>query len=183
MARTWLWTLENGSCLDVVVPADRTIRDFRRRIAETLQTLEAIEQRSQLEILADIQQASADIVRWRWIEDNSEDGTIPLESGQQFIAQVLSQLLAAACSAVYPRQFFASRKPARATEYLRQARLGQSDRGSYVVTVHSPVPPLITMAGFQEESEPFERRVALTLANALQVLRHFAAEAVVTASP
>jgi hypothetical protein len=179
----WLWKLENGDKVDVVVPADRTVRDFRRRIIETLQTLETIEQRSQLEILADIQHASADVFRWRWIEGNVEDGTVPLELGQQFIVQVRSQLLAAACSAVHPGQFFASRKPALATEYIRQARLGQSERGSYVITVHSPVPPVITMEGFQEESEPFERRVTLTLANALRVLRHFAAKAVGTGIP
>ena len=59
----------------------------------------------------------ADIIRWRIIQDDSSDGTIPLEDGQLFITQVRSQLFAAA------------------TEYMRNARLGQSERGSYVVTV------------------------------------------------
>ena len=81
--RAHLWiNHEEADNIDVIVPADRTVRDYRVRMIEALQTLEAIEQRSQLEILADIQQASADIIRWRIIQDDSGDGTIPLEDGQ-----------------------------------------------------------------------------------------------------
>ena len=178
LAQTWIWEFGNGEQVDAIIPQDRLLRDFRRRVAETLQTLAVIEHRSQLEIFSDIQQVSTDVIRWRWIQDSADDGTVPLEQGQQFISQIRSQLLAAACSAVHPQQFFASRKPPQATEYLRQARLGQSERGSYVVTVHSPVPPMINMEGFQDESDPFERRVTLTLQNALQALRVVASDAV-----
>ena len=160
-AHLWLHQIEADN-IDVIVPADRTVRDYRARMIEALQTLEAIEQRSQLEIIADIQQASADIIRWRIIQDDSSDGTIPLEDGQLFITQVRSQLLAAACAAAQPMQFFANRKPAAATEYMRQTRLGQSERGSYVVTVLSPVPPALPLHGADEQPDPFERRVSLT---------------------
>jgi hypothetical protein len=185
LAQSWVWPLDGGR-IDVIVPVDHTVRDFRRRVAETLQTLEALENRSQLDILADIQQISSDVIRWRWIEEGAEDGTISLEQGQHFIWQVRIQLLAAACSAVQPRQFFASRKAAQATEYLRQARLGQSERGSYVVTVHSPEPPVISFDGplagnaddIEPADDPFERRVTRTLAGALRSLHHVASGAV-----
>jgi hypothetical protein len=92
-----------------------------------------------------------------------------LDQGQQLIVQVRGQLLAAACSTVEPRQFFASRKPLRAMDYLHRARLGQSERGSYVVAVHCPISPVLPFEG-QVDTEPFERRVTLTLAHALQSL-------------
>jgi hypothetical protein len=150
---------------------------------EALEALQSIEQRSQLDILNDIQCISSDVIRWRWIQANAEDGTVPLEQGQEFFSLVRNQILAAACSAVEPRQFFASRKPARAVAFLRQARLGQSERGSYVVTVHNPVPPAMPVSGLEDEADPFERRVTLTLSQGLQSLRRAAAEAISGAQP
>jgi hypothetical protein len=181
LAQIWLWPLSDSlhpESADVILPGYREMRDFRRRVSETLQTLEQVEGRSQLDILSDIQSVSSDIIRWRWIEANSEDGTIPLEQGHQFFSQVRNQLLAAACSAIHPSQFFASRKPVAALDFLREARLGQSERGSYVVTVHNPVPPALATAELDDDSEPFERRVTLTLSRAMQSLRRVTAETV-----
>ena len=187
LARTWSWMLDGmggePESVELVVPLDREVRDFRRRVMETLDALQSIEQRSQLDILRDIQSVSSDVIRWRWIQASAEDGTIPLEQGQEFFAYVRNQILAAACSTVEPRQFFASRKPARAVQFLQQARLGQSERGSYVVTVHNPVPPAMPVTGFEDERDPFERRVTLTLSNALQSLRRAAGEAISSARP
>jgi hypothetical protein len=168
LAKAWLKTIDGGE-IDVIVPLDRSLRDFRRRIVETLGSLEQIEKRSVLQILADIQQVAADVIRWRWIQNNAEDGTMPLDQGQQLIAQVRGQLLAAACSTVERRQFFASRKPPKAMDYLHRARLGQSERGSYVVAVQCPISPVLPFDGLPD-ADPFERRVTLTLANALQSL-------------
>jgi hypothetical protein len=183
LAQTWFWPgiSDEGSpaeTVDVIVPADREMRDFRRRVSETLRTLEEIERRSQLDILSDIQNVLSDVVRWRWIEASAGDGTIPLELGHALFGHVRNQVLAAACSAAEPRQFFASRKPAPAIEYLRQARLGQSERGSYVVTVHSPVPPAVPAPDIEDDTEPFERRVTLMLSKGLHALRRAASEAV-----
>ncbi len=168
LAKTWLRAIDGGD-VDVIVPLDRSLRDFRRRLTETLAALERIEQRSQLQILTDIGQVAADVIRWRWIQDDVGDGTIPLELGQQLISQIRSQLLAAACSAVESRQFFPSRKPQKAAEYLQKARLGQSERGSYVVSVHCPVPPALLFED-PADSDPFERKVTKTLAYALHSL-------------
>jgi hypothetical protein len=83
LAQTWLWQVHDDpmpcETVDVIVPAYREMRDFRRRVSETLKTLEEIEKRSQLDILTDIQSISSDVIRWRWIEPAAEDGTIPLE--------------------------------------------------------------------------------------------------------
>jgi hypothetical protein len=175
LAKTWLRTIDGGE-IDVIVPLDRSLRDFYRRLEETLTALERIEQRPQTQILADIGQVASDVIRWRWVQDSEGDGTIPLDLGQQLIFQIRGQLLAAACSTVEPRQFFPSRKSPKAMEYLNKARLGQSERGSYVVAVHCPVPPALP---FDEpvDTIPFERRVTLTLGNALQSLIAAASQA------
>ncbi len=65
-----------------------------------------------------------------------------------------------------------SRLPKAVSDYLRKVRLGQTERGSYVVTVASPVPPYVDLesAGlmFARPADiPFERKVSVTLAKSL----------------
>jgi hypothetical protein len=59
------------------------------------------------------------------------------------------------------------KKPVAATEYLHRTRLGQSERGSYVLTVISPVPPRTADELFPGMHDPFERQVTRTLSTAL----------------
>ncbi|WP_109836704.1 hypothetical protein [Leucothrix pacifica] len=60
-----------------------------------------------------------------------------------------------------PRAFFGSRKPARAQEFIKNVRLGQTERGSYIVKVISPLPleledKNLTLPSIPEKT-PFER--------------------------
>src|SRR6185295_3097822 len=57
---------------------------------------------------------------------------------------------------------------------LRKVRLGQTERGSYVFTLISPVSPALRDATAIATEEPFERRVVETLAGALRATRQAA---------
>ena len=49
------WTLpKRGGVFEVMVPLDPLLRDYGYRIAEILQTLEAVEERDRLQVLADL---------------------------------------------------------------------------------------------------------------------------------
>jgi hypothetical protein len=79
-------------------------------------------------------------------------------------------VLAAACATLRRGAVFAKRKPDLAMAYLRRIRLGQTERGSYVFTLISPVAPSLIISDepfIITNVEPYERRVVETLANAL----------------
>lgn len=60
-----------------------------------------------------------------------------------------------------------------AGDYLRNVRIGQTERGSYVLTVISRVPPMLRSGGdnlFGEIEEPYERQVTADLAVALAAI-------------
>jgi len=65
--------------------------------------------------------------------------------------------------------------------YLDSLELGQTEVGSFVVTIISPVPPAL-QAPEAEEHEPFERRVTRFLAGGAIAAREAAEEAVTTGS-
>jgi len=64
-------------------------------------------------------------------------------------------------------------------EYLGRVRMGQTERGSYVLTILSPVAPALASQSElrldDEPPEPFERQV--TLAEGLAALEHAARQA------
>jgi hypothetical protein len=172
------WLLQAEEEYELLLPLDRAFRDFSLRLSEALKVLSAAEERSELEVLRDLTIAAVDVVRIRTQSHGSEDA-IPIQHGVALVEQSRNMMLAAACSAVEPRPQYPTRKPTRAVEYLHNLRLGQTERGSYVVTLISPVPPQLTADEegrlFADIEEPFERRVVRTLASGLQSTKRAAA--------
>ena len=179
-ALTWAeFTLHD---FEIALPLSSDLRDFPLRIAEALQTLELAENRDQLQILADLSTTAADVVRVQVLGQEAVDGTLPLDRALEVVTSTHDMMLAAACAAVDPKLFYASRKPTRATEYMRQVRMGQTERGSFVVTVLSRLPPEIPadQAQLLGIEEPFQRRVTDKLSEAMTAATNAAAHAIAT---
>lgn len=179
---------------ELLLPLRHDLDDYAERMAEVLQTLETDEGRSQLDVLHEITDSTADIVRIRLQGPVFEDGSVPIDQAAQVVDQAREMMLAAACSTVQPRLVFRTRKPLQATEYLHHVRLGQTERGSYILNLRSAVPPRFREAANSSEiiglpkllssvierDEPFERRVTLMLARSLGVIRSALASVAVT---
>jgi len=178
----WLHADREGDEFEVTVPLNHQFRDFAARMGDVLQVLAAFEGRSQLRILRDLLVTGADVIRLRLAHTESADASVPLDEGASFIQRAKDMMLAAACAAVNPRVYYPSRKPAQATDYIRRARLGQTEPGSFIVTIFSPVPPSLAGPDGQlfELEEPFERLVTQTLAVALNSVRLAAEDAAAT---
>ena len=154
---------------DVTLPLRRDLGDFDLRMGEVLRTLGAAEGRPEMEVLHDLLTTSSDLIRIRAPSREAELGSLPLEQAVAFVERARDLMLAAACAAVTKRATFPTRKPARAIDYLGRVRMGQTERGSYVLTILSPVAPaLVSQRELPFDSdapEPFERQVTRTLAD------------------
>ena len=174
LERGALWTKEiAGNTFEVLIPLDVTIRDFTNRMSDVLKSLEEAEQRSQFEIYEDLIITGADIIRPRLPGINA-DGALSMEQGVIVHEQARNLMLAAACSSIERRPLFAKRKPEQAMNYLHHAQFGIPKRGSYIMTIISPVSPKIEagkdLFGEIEPPEPFERKTVKTLAHALNAV-------------
>jgi hypothetical protein len=157
--------------VEILLPLNKAYRDYATRIAEALQTLEAVEQRSQRDILADIQNVACDVTHISAESEALSGGTISLHGGAQFVASVQRLMLAAACSAVQPRPVYGNHVPAAAAAYVQQARIGIG-HGSFAVAVYTPVASDVQpQVRPGSRKTPFARRVTLLLIQALHTLR------------
>jgi hypothetical protein len=163
-----VWAKRTGNDeYEASIPARRTLADYATRIGELLRTLEAAEGRSQLAIYADLQLSSSDVVRLRVIDDDLSDGTVPINDGVALVDRARDMVLAAACAAVRPRPRYHSRHPDQANQFLDGVRLGQTEHGSFVLTVISRVAPSLGEDTGVLLDEPFERRAVISLANGI----------------
>ncbi len=136
------WT-SHAQSAELLVPLEPSLKDFTLRMGDVVETLAAIEQRSALELLRDLSTTSADAVRIRVNPVSVPGGTIPLELGVSLVRRTWDLLAASASAAVRPRAAFQSRRSTQASDYLRRVLLGQTESGSFALTVLSPVPPEI----------------------------------------
>jgi hypothetical protein len=165
-----IWTLTVAKEeYEVLLPLDPTIRDFALRMGDILQVLAAAEHRSQEEIYADLLTTTADVVRIRLEDADLQDGTLPIDGHARVAQKARDLMLAAACAATEARPVWHTRKPAQAVEEVRKVRIGQTERGSYVVTVITRVSPALHVreGHLFEVETPFERRMTETLASSL----------------
>ena len=176
-----IWERDGG--FEIALPLTRDLKDFVLRMADALHTLEAVEDRSQLEILKDLQTSSADTVRLRVIHAEESDGTIAIDEGARLVQRARDLMMAGACAAIERRAVFPTRRPNQAEDYLKRVRMGQTERGSYVVTVISRVPPVLRMpesGHLFELEEPYERQVTATLCKAVAAAKQAAGNAAAT---
>lgn len=183
-ASVWIRETNSEKQFQILLPLDRELEDFPLRMSKVLQTLEIAEQRSQLEILSDLATSLADITRIRVDHPSAVDGSIPLYDGVHLFKYAGNMIMWAACSAVEPRAYFQGRRFGEVDEYLRKVRIGQTERGSYVLNIISPI---VTISDIAEEREvspslqdPFERKVIKSLAQALAAIQTASEEALST---
>jgi len=155
-----------------------TFRDYARRIGEIVDTLVVASGKPAPWVLEEMRASTFDIIRFQSTGPSVGQGRVPVELGARLFSYTRDLLLAAACSAHDPRPVYRTRKPSEAMDFIHRVKLAAPEEGSFIVTVHAPVPPGLHSDLFEElEDVPFERRSTLMLASAAMAARQAAEEA------
>ncbi|HRK94919.1 MAG TPA: hypothetical protein PK694_01240 [Rhodospirillales bacterium] len=183
-ATLWSKTGPEGEEFDLTLPSRREFGDYALRMAEVLRALAVAEERSELEVFRDITTtAAADVVRVGVQTTPLDNGTLRIDQAVQLVERGRDLMLSAACAALEKRAVYARRKPQRAMEYLREVRMGQTEQGSFILTLLVPVPLELKAAQDElfgcEPAEPYGRRVTRTLFSALAAVDEAAQAAAV----
>ncbi|MDX3325302.1 hypothetical protein PV405_11570 [Streptomyces sp. ME02-6979-3A] len=180
--RGQLWELpvtgDSGEPYEVLVPLDRTPRDYADRVADLVETLSVVEARSPADVLREMSLPSAD---WQFLRltPPGPAGTVPLTEVVPALAGLkdLMTSAAAAEASPEPQPVQPAQKPQLVKDHVATVRLDQTRVGSYVVAVHTPLPELPSQGYLFDDdtrSEPFARRVSRRLYAALVCAREAA---------
>jgi hypothetical protein len=160
---------------ELVVPASTAIADYASAVGQALHFLAGFENRDELAIYGDLVRADRDVIRVRAPEADN-DGSIGIDPGVELVSHARDMLASAACAALEPRAAYQLGKVQKAEDYMRRVRLGQTEEGSFVITLLAPIPPILakplrTSMWPHLEQEPFERQVTRILTQSLHAAR------------
>lgn len=177
---TFQITLE-GHDVVLDVPELVDASDYPRAVQSMLNDLARVYQRGPAQLLRELHSASRDLIRLSIVSNETSDGRISVETGRLVYEAARDMLLSAACSAIEPKQAFPKRKPEIATKLLQQAKFGQSEFGSFILTIECDVPiklqnPLIDT--IEVEELPFVRKASLGLLRGLSAAKFAARESI-----
>lgn len=159
---------------EIVVPRTAHLGDYAETVSELIAIFAEAAGWDELTMYRDLVTADRDVIRVRATE--SEDGSVSVNDGVGFVEGARDMVRAAACSVRDPRPVYRAGANREAAEYLERVRLGQTEQGSFAVTLLTPVVPPPTQQPQPPldpalDSGPFERRVTGRLAEALEAAR------------
>lgn len=157
----------------ILLPNDPSVDDFVELVRSAIHTTALVEGRSATSIYRDIITTDADLLRVRFIADETSSGSVPAERGVALFQGAKDLMMASACATIAPSATFANRKPEKANEYLRELRFGQTEEGSFIITMLSYLRQDSTPEGAliaHAVPTPFERKVVETASRAVAEL-------------
>lgn len=161
---------QGGRIWEILVPTRDTIADYAESMAESVEILAAVEERSQLDVFYDLAAAGADVIQVRSSNGRARE-LLSLRRSASMLNVAYSMLEAGARSVEKPRAIYRGKLSADVAEYLDSVHPLPGYSQGYALTLHSPVP-----VGFDRQEDlgddfhaPFPRLVTTKLA---QGLRH-----------
>lgn len=148
---------------EIIVPGTASLGDYASVVATLTSIIADVEGRDELQVFLDLVTSDRDVIRVRAPRAN-DDGSVAIDEGVSLVVHARNLLLSSACSAWEPKATYRAGKVRKAEDYMNHVRLGQTERGSFVVTLLSPVPPALEQPlqptlWPMEEDEPYERLV------------------------
>lgn len=163
---------------EIIVPRTDRLGDYASVVASLIEMFAKVARRDELTVYRSLVTADRDVVRVQAGE--RDDGSVTLNDGVELIAGARDMLLAVACSLGEPKAVYRAGANREAANLLEGVRLGQTDQGSFVVTLLTPAVPPPMPALFpdlDDTSPPIERRLTLHLVQALTAARQTAERA------
>jgi hypothetical protein len=162
----------NDALRQILVATDRDLDDYTETVANAVGKLAEFEGRGIREVLDHLLLPPADVLRLREVAPGAETGSLPLEHAVRLLGGASKMIRSSALSVLLPQRYHPRLSRAEADELLNRCRFGQTERGSFVLNIACPLYSTPALPGM--ESDPFARRVVLTLMDAVDGLSRVA---------
>ena len=150
-----------GEELEVLLPKSEQLRDYKTRVREIIDVLEISEHRDRQQILNDLLLQPTDLIKIRIDSPDIIGGTIPIDEAVRLYEATSKIMKFVASATVEPRSVYRGGMFAEVREYLQELRVGETEQGSYIINVLSPI---------MHEHENFGRKVNISLNTALAAI-------------
>ena len=159
---------------DIILPRSQRLADYPAVVSRLIGYFSDTTETNELSVYRDLITADRDVVRVR-APDDLNSGSLAVNDSIRLLGGAREMILAAACSLRSPQPYYRAGANKEASEYLSRVNLGQTEQGSFILTLLSPsVSPPLQETLFGSKllmNEPFERQVTRRLVDALAAAR------------
>ena len=155
---------------EIVLPRTNRLGDYAAVVSRLIGIFSRVGDKDEFATLRDLLETDHDVIRVGAME-GTHSGSIGLDEGVKMVSQARQMLLAAACATVAsPQRVYRAGANKQAAGFLKRVQLGQTEHGSFVVTLTAPVRQTVhpEFDAYQEKAEPLSRRVNRRLVEALK---------------
>ena len=158
---------------EIILPRHQRLADYASVVWQLIEVFAKAAETDELVLYRDLVTADRDVVRVR--APDGEAGSVNVSDGVTLMHGARDMLLSAACSLWNPQPLYRAGANKEASEYLKRVRMGQTEQGSFVITLLSPVVPPRMQSGnsskVAQDDDPIERRITRQLVDALTAVR------------
>lgn len=166
--RAAIWALGKEEFL-VSVAAE--FADYAYRVADILAALERVEERSQLEIMDDLQEVGFDVVRIGGAPNEGMSEAFGIVRVVDLLTHARDLLMTAACAAATRKACSPAERSRDAEQYMQGVRLGKLEGYGFAVRLLAPVKPVQKSTDSSaDQYSHYERSVVSTLQELLETL-------------
>lgn len=125
--------------LEIIQPLSEDFLDYYQRMYEAIKTLSDFEQRPITRTIEDIVNFDSDLVKIRVISPDVDSGSIPIDDGVMLFEKAKDLLISSSLSTFKKKRTYSGKWPSEVKKFLNNLKLGQTERGSYIVNVIAPI--------------------------------------------
>lgn len=136
----------------VIIPTDKKLSDYKYAMYKAVETVAVVEQKSVEQVMLYLLNPNTDILKIRLEKKEIEAGNILFDDAIRLYENTKKLLAATALDILHPKKYHQGRVDDAVLKFLSNCRFGQTEIGSYVVSVVCPFAELDENTGYKQLS-------------------------------
>lgn len=136
----------------VTIPIDKMLRDYKNAMYDAICKIAYVEKKSVEQLMLYLLNPNTDILKIRLDKKEVESGNIMFDDAIQLFDNAKKLIAATALDVINPKKIHYGRIDEPVQKFLSQCRFGQTEIGSYVVSVVCPFAELSETEGYRQLS-------------------------------
>lgn len=134
----------------VIVPIDKTLTDYKKAMFDAIEQIAFLEGQSTEELMLYLLNPSTDILKIRLQKKDVESGSIFFDDAINLFENAKKLIAATALDVLHPKHIHQGRPEEAVSQFINNCKFGQTEIGSYVISVVCPFAEL-------DESEEYRQ--------------------------
>ena len=141
-----------GESFQVNLPMDKNLSDFKSAMYQAVETVAFVENQSTEQLMLYLLNPNTDILKIRLDRKDIEVGNILFDDAIRIYENAKKLIAATAQDILHPRRFHQGRMDDSISKFVNNCKFGQTEIGSYIVSVVCPFAELDETEGYQQLS-------------------------------